>query len=241
ARAVPRRAGRRPQDMSHQAQSSPDDVLEQLQLSQSALRRELDDTRIELEQTRRQLQAARQRLAKAEANMGRLARIDEVTGLANRRGFDEALNEEIKRMLRSQAQLSMMLVEIDQWSSYVGREGKPRAAETLRTVADIIDGSFRRAGDLVGRHGSARFGVVLPATGDETASRFADRLLNAVHDQVIPFADSSVSDRVSISIGMVVLAPNRLRDGDELVAVAEEQLEAAHSNGGNQTVKRMML
>ncbi len=226
--------------MTHPANNSSTDVLEQLQDSQEILRRELDSTRSELEQTRRQLKAARKRLAVAETNMSKLARVDEVTGVANRRRFDEALSEEIKRMLRSQAELSMMLIEVDQWQDYVAREGLPRGVDSLRRVADTIANTFRRAGDLAGRYGSARFGVILPATGSETAARFAHRVLQNVHDACIPFADSNVTDRISISVGLVVLSPNRLHEATELVEIAEEQLAEAIRAGSNQVVKRLL-
>jgi predicted signal transduction protein with EAL and GGDEF domain len=154
-RALRRELDRRGQERERE-QSTRIRVEHKLQLVREELERETQSKREELEGVQRQLDVARAQLEAAEERIDRLARVDEITGLANRRRFDETLEQEIKRAVREQACLSLVLCEIDFYEEYARRRDARRNDETLLKVAHAVANVFRRAGDLVARHVAIR-------------------------------------------------------------------------------------
>ena len=187
----------------------------------------------DLAATQEELIKARTALTAANEKLNTLARVDSLTNIPNRACFDETLDEEIKRTVRDRKPLSALLCEIDCFEEFNTTEGAERGDEILRRVAEGIDDTFRRAGDLVARYSGARFGVVLPATDEAAATRFAEKLRKAVWDLCIPFEKSSVADRISVSVGFVSVQPDRLHEASALMAASEEALTQAQEKGCN--------
>jgi diguanylate cyclase (GGDEF)-like protein len=208
-------------------------VEQKLRLAREELERESAVRRAELDRVQLQLERVRTELAAAETRVDRLARVDEVTGTANRRRFDEALDQEIKRTVREQAKLSLLMCEIDYFEEYARRRDDEHRDETLGKVAHAVEDVFRRAGDLVARYGPAKFAVILPGTDKEAAARFAERVRRSVWDLCVPHEASKAAERLTISVGAATMVPSKLHRAEDLVAAAEHALAKAHETGHN--------
>ena len=193
----------------------------------------LGDTTRERNEALRDLASTRQALEKQVSRTADLARVDDLTGLANRARFDEALDDEIKRMVRERKALSMLLCEIDYLDAFIDADGDERGNAAQLKVAEAIETTFRRAGDLVARLDDRRMAVLLPATDAEAALRFAERLRRNVWDLCIPFDGSQSADRVTASVGVATAEPNRLHKPDEILSAAERSLYTATDTGRN--------
>jgi diguanylate cyclase (GGDEF)-like protein len=208
-------------------------VEQQLRLTREELERETLSKRDELNGVQRQLDVARAQLETAESRLNRLARIDDVTGLANRRRFDEALDQEIKRTVREKANLSLVICEIDFYEEYARRRDDGHNDETLRKVAQGVEEVFRRAGDLVARYDRSKLAVILPATDADASTRFGERLRRRVWDLCIPHEASTAAERMTVSVGVATLLPSKLHPASDLLAAAERALLRAHETGHN--------
>jgi diguanylate cyclase (GGDEF)-like protein len=132
----------------------------------------------------------------------RTATTDSLTGVANRRQFDELIEREWKRARRAGDGLSLMLVDVDHFKLYNDRYGHPMGDTCLQSVAKALAGSVRRTADFVARCGGEEFGVVLPQTGRRGAEYMAQHLLDAVVTLGIPHAASATAPIVTVSIGV---------------------------------------
>lgn len=137
----------------------------------------------------------------------RLTHIDALTGVANRRAFDEALALETRRSLRTGEPLSLLMLDVDFFKRYNDAYGHPAGDVCLRDIAHLLSATAKRAGDLVARYGGEEFGIILPSTRPADALRFAERLCTLVRDQALPHPDSPVAAVVTISIGLAGLHP----------------------------------
>jgi diguanylate cyclase (GGDEF)-like protein len=206
---------------------------EKLQLAREELEREALSKREELDGVQRQLDLVRAKLEAAEERLDRLARVDDVTGIANRRRFDEALEQEIKRTIRERTELSVVLCEIDFFEEYARRRDEQHNDRTLARVAQAIEEVFRRAGDLVARYAETRLAIILPATDADAATRFGERVRKSVWDLCIPHEASVAAERLTVSVGAATSLPSRLHRPADLVSAAESALRKAHEAGHN--------
>lgn len=159
--------------------------------------------------------------------------LDGLTGIANRRRFDEYLPSEYRRSVRNQSPISLLLLDVDHFKHFNDLYGHQAGDECLRQVAQVIRHGVQRGGDLAARYGGEEFVVVLPETPLEAAALVAARLREAVSALNIPHADSEVAAHVTISIGVACLIPERGSQADSLVAAADFALYCAKSNGRN--------
>jgi len=208
-------------------------VEQKLQLVREELERETQSKREELESVQRQLDLVRAKLEAAELRLDRVARVDEATGIANRRRFDEALEQEIKRTIRERADLSIVLCEIDFFEEYARRRDEQRNDQTLVKVAQAVEEVFRRAGDLVARYADTRLAVILPATDAAAATRFGERVRKSVWDLCIPHEASTAAERLTVSVGVATSLPSKLHRVGDLISAAEIALRKAHEAGHN--------
>jgi diguanylate cyclase (GGDEF)-like protein len=227
-RELDRRGAEREQEHNTRLQAE-----QKLRVLGEELERETQSKRDELGGVQRQLDLARMQLEAAEARLNRLARIDDVTGLANRRRFDEALDQEIKRTVRDKASMSLVLCEIDFYEEYARRRDDGRNDETLHKVAQAVEEVFRRAGDLVARYGTSKFAIILPATDADASMRFGERVRRRVWDLCIPHEASTAAERMTVSVGVATLLPNKLHRASDLLAAVESALLRAHETGHN--------
>jgi diguanylate cyclase (GGDEF)-like protein/PAS domain S-box-containing protein len=183
-----------------------------------------------------ELKKARAQLQQANEKLLEQARTDALTGLANRRHFDETLDLEIRRSGRAtDAALSLILCDIDHFKLYNDSNGHVAGDRCLQQVAAVMQTVCKRAGDLVARYGGEEFAVILPATSAENALIVAERLRQAVWDRDMPHTQSRVADRITLSIGVATLSSGERTQTQKFTAMADEALYMAKANGRNRT------
>ena len=169
----------------------------------------------------------------------RLASIDGLTGLANRRSFDETLDEEWRRARRNRTPLSLALIDIDFFKRYNDHYGHQAGDDCLKTVAATLAHAAERPGELVARYGGEEFAVVLPLCDAATARGLAEKMRTRVAELGLPHAGSQITDHVTISCGVAtVLADNDesghgMPDEAALITAADQALYAAKEAGRN--------
>jgi diguanylate cyclase (GGDEF)-like protein len=138
----------------------------------------------------------------------RSASLDPLTQLANRRVFDEMLDHEWKRALRTHQALSLLLIDIDFFKAFNDQYGHPAGDDCLRRFADALRSIAARATDLVARYGGEEFAVLLPDTESTGAQAVAGRLLKLLSEAAIPHSRSAVAAHVTASVGVSTFVPS---------------------------------
>jgi diguanylate cyclase (GGDEF)-like protein len=172
-------------------------------------------------------------LKRARQQLEKLADSDGLTGLANRRHFDVILDREVRRLARSGAPLSLIMMDVDYFKKYNDCYGHVAGDDCLRQVAEAVEANTHRAADIVARYGGEEFAVLLPETGHRGAVQLAERIREAILRARIPHDGSPVSDRVTSSFGVASVLCAPLYSPQDLVALADEHLYRAKSNGRN--------
>ena len=159
--------------------------------------------------------------------------IDGLTGVANRRCFDERLRTEWRRAARDGSPLSLLMLDVDHFKRFNDRYGHQLGDDCLRRVASAIKGGLLRPGDLVARYGGEEFACILPGTDFEGALAVGAGIEHIVRGLQIEHADSDVSGTVTVSIGVSTSLPDRDANPARLLALADAQLyRAKHSGRG---------
>lgn len=164
------------------------------------------------------------------------AYIDPLTGVANRRQFDEVLEKEWRRAERNQTSLSLMMIDIDFFKIYNDLCGHQAGDDCLQQVAKAIEVSAARAGELTARYGGEEFVVLLPNSDAENAIRVAESIRQAVRSLKLSHPNSSVSDYVTISVGLTTadFIGNASVSATQLLKQADDALYDAKRAGRNQ-------
>ncbi|MBM5578622.1 diguanylate cyclase [Burkholderia pseudomallei] len=168
----------------------------------------------------------------AEMRLQRLARTDALTGLGNRRAFDENLRSEWARALRAGRPLSLLFVDIDQFKDYNDHYGHQAGDDVLREVGGCLAVNVRRAADDVARYGGEEFVITLPDTDAKSAAAIAEYIRRAVYDLDIEHVRSPYA-RVTVSIGLVTSHEHIAHSDATLVKMADAALYQAKSTGRN--------
>ncbi len=161
----------------------------------------------------------------------RMVFIDGLTGVANRRCFDERLDTEWRRAARSALPLALLMVDVDHFKRFNDRYGHQVGDECLRRVACAIKGGLLRPGDLVARYGGEEFACILPETDFDGALAVGAGIEQAVRELRIEHAGSDVSSAVTVSIGVSMGLPDRDGAPSRLLALADAQLYRAKHSG----------
>ncbi|SDB10084.1 diguanylate cyclase (GGDEF) domain-containing protein [Desulfonatronum thiosulfatophilum] len=170
-------------------------------------------------------------LKRARDQLSRLASTDGLTGLANRRRFDEVLSMEHARHIRSGAELGLIMLDIDHFKLFNDTYGHVHGDDCLRAVADVLRESLHRTTDLAARYGGEEFTCILPDT--VKAYAVAERIRKGVEDLRIPHGHSPTADHVTISLGVVDTCCTRETSPSQIVARADQELYAAKTQGRN--------
>lgn len=172
-------------------------------------------------------------LNEANRQLERMTRTDGLTRVANRRYFDEYLDQEWKRAVRSNTPLTLILIDIDHFKRYNDHYGHIEGDHCLQAVAQALASAVARPGDLVARYGGEEFAIILPNTGDESRI-VADRCRETVENLNIPHGASTTAAYVTISVGLSYCIPTRDMVSSQLVKAADEGLYKAKGAGRNQ-------
>jgi diguanylate cyclase (GGDEF)-like protein len=188
------------------------------------------------EERERQLVQARHELELANQRLEQLSLTDGLTGVANRRHFDQAVLAEWDRAARDQESLTLLLMDIDHFKRYNDTYGHQDGDQCLQRVASALAQCATRPGDLVARYGGEEFAVVLPNTDLAGAQIVGERLRAEVAALAIPHSASSVAATVTLSIGVATLVPSPGTDVQALIAAADQALYQAKGQGRNRVV-----
>jgi diguanylate cyclase (GGDEF)-like protein len=172
---------------------------------------------------------------RAEETLARLAWLDGLTGVANRRSFDAALETEWLRGVRDGSVLALLLIDVDNFKAYNDRYGHVGGDKILIAVARTIRAKIFRDADLAARYGGEEFAVILPATPAQGALEVAERIRTAIAELGEPHSGSA-AQVVTVSIGVAALTPSTFVDMMTLVSSADQALYAAKSNGRNRSL-----
>ena len=172
----------------------------------------------------------------AQMALQSLAVKDGLTGLANRRSFDEKLEAEWLHNQREGTPMSILLVDVDHFKLYNDSYGHQKGDSCLKAVAAALDEQVFRPSDLAARYGGEEFAVIMPNTDLEGSLHVAERIRDAVHALNMPHGASQTADRVTLSIGAASLVPSDDCTADDLVAAADAALYRAKRQGRDRVV-----
>lgn len=162
-----------------------------------------------------------------------LARTDPLTGLHNRRMFDEHLAREVGRQSRSNRPLSLIMIDVDHFKRYNDAYGHITGDACLRTVGKVLLEVARRSADLAARYGGEEFAIVLPETGYEEAMNLAEKIREHVAMLHIPHRDSPTADRITLSQGVLTLGSGNEHDTESIIGLCDRELYRAKESGRN--------
>ncbi|MBF0102658.1 MAG: PleD family two-component system response regulator [Desulfobacterales bacterium] len=164
-----------------------------------------------------------------------LVSLDGLTGIFNRRKFDEYLNAEWKRALRVQTHLSLILMDIDHFKQFNDHYGHATGDDCLRKVANELNNVIKRDNDFLARYGGEEFVVILPNTAINGAKHVAEVLRMAITKLNLPHEYSSAASHVSLSLGVASTIPTQTSNLPKaLIEAADEMLYKSKKNGRNQ-------
>jgi diguanylate cyclase (GGDEF)-like protein/PAS domain S-box-containing protein len=165
-----------------------------------------------------------------------LAALDGLTGIPNRRRFDEVLESEWKRAVRNQTPLSLIMVDVDNFKQYNDHYGHGAGDDCLKHVAQVLLSSLVRPGDMAARYGGEEFVVILPHTDGEGALQVAERICTQVDGLGIPHINASVADHITVSVGCATSIPQSNILPERLLESADNKLYRAKHEGRNRVV-----
>jgi diguanylate cyclase (GGDEF)-like protein/PAS domain S-box-containing protein len=195
-----------------------------------------------LEQITRQLAIAIKQaelyhtIEESNKKLKELTVIDSLTGIANRRKFDEYLESEWLRLAREKAPLSLILCDIDCFKLYNDTYGHQSGDRCLQQVAQAIKKTIKRPADLTARYGGEELAVILPNTTPEGAAKVAQDICQQIQELQIPHLKSTVDSYVTISLGVAGCIPEHDSSAEDLLAQADRNLYKAKETGRNRVI-----
>jgi diguanylate cyclase (GGDEF)-like protein len=160
-----------------------------------------------------------------------LGLIDPLTGIPNRRCFDDRIGIEWRRAVREKQPISFMMLDVDKFKVYNDTYGHPQGDVLLKTIAKIFTALARRPGDLAARLGGEEFGVLLPETNLESALKIAEEIRSEVEHTEVPSAAGLT--RTTLSIGVVSQIPTTENTSADFISQADQHLYQAKESGRN--------
>lgn len=179
-----------------------------------------------------------------EDRLAALALEDGLTGLANRRSFDETIDLEWRKTVRDMSQLSLLLLDLDNFKQFNDEYGHQAGDDCLRSVAAATRSALTRPGDLACRYGGEEFAVILSGASADRATQVADRIRLAVEALQIPHLGNSAAPVVTASIGVATALARvggTMRMPEGLLQAADHALYRAKSEGRNRASKSLVF
>jgi two-component system chemotaxis family response regulator WspR len=181
----------------------------------------------------RALRESQQLLVEKNLELERLMKLDGLTGLSNRRYFEEFMAVQWGRAIREQTPFSILMIDVDDFKRYNDTYGHLAGDEVLKKVAETIKSHCMRPTDLAVRFGGEEFVVCLPAEPIDRADVLAERIRAAVETGAIPHLGSRVAPTVTVSIGVASTTPHHGETYLTLIQAADEAMYAAKRAGKN--------
>lgn len=172
-------------------------------------------------------------LEEARDELERIATLDGLTRIANRRRFDTVLPQEWRRCLRERLPMSLLMIDVDDFKAYNDEFGHQAGDEVLVRLAAICSEEMQRSTDMVARYGGEEFVVILANTDAAGALRVAEGLAAAVRNAAIPHPRATAAKVLTVSIGVATSLPDVRRSPQDLVAQADAALYVAKRGGRN--------
>ena len=172
-------------------------------------------------------------LRRVNEDLLRLSSVDSLTGLANRRVFDQTLNLECNRLKRTDSAVSLLMLDIDHFKALNDSEGHQRGDEYLKLVGSELKLLAKRQIDLAARYGGEEFAMILPETGAAGAAQFAELVLLAIAGLKLPHPASPVAPFLTVSVGVATATLEWHSSPEELIAAADQALYGAKRSGRN--------
>lgn len=188
-------------------------------------------TQLERDEAFHALEESREKLAEANLALQKLSSLDGLTGIANRRSFDETLQKEWNRSIRGKKSIGLIMLDIDFFKLYNDHYGHQGGDDCLKRVAKSLESAIHRETDLLARYGGEEFSTVLPDTDLSGAIKVAEEMRLTIKDLRIEHAKSKVTDIVSISIGVSAVTPLQGMNQEVLIAAADQALYKAKEEG----------
>ena len=189
---------------------------------------------VRLLRVKRQVVEHGRELERVNIELNKIARYDALTGVANRRHFDERLQQELLRAVRDKAPLSLLMIDVDFFKKYNDLNGHQAGDTCLIKVALMIASSLRRPADMVARYGGEEFSVILPSTNSAGALDRAEVIRKKIADLVVCHPGSQKNTSVTVSIGVASVAPgDATASTASLIAAADAALYQVKQSGRN--------
>ena len=179
-------------------------------------------------------------LEEANRQLKRLTLIDGLTGIANRRHFDEFLEKEWHRNMRDNKPVSLIMGDVDFFKNYNDRYGHQAGDDCLKQIAAILNNIAKRPGDLAARYGGEEFAVILSGTDLKQAGALAENTNKKLKETRIPHSDSQAADYVTLSLGVASIIPRHGTKPYDLIKAADKGLYKAKNSGRNQVILSIM-
>ena len=179
-----------------------------------------------------------------EEELSTLALKDGLTGLANRRSFDEMLETTWRQTLRQGSEMALLMLDIDFFKSFNDSYGHQAGDDCLRTVANVFGGFARRPGDLACRYGGEEFALILGDTGSNAAVAVAEEIRAAVAALGLPNEAAAGSGSLTVSIGVataVARIGGSIRMPESLLQAADHALYKAKAGGRNRVERAILI
>lgn len=187
-------------------------------------------------ETERQLQILLEQLETEKTVAQQDSITDSLTGLYNRRYFDESFKREFLRLQRIGGKLSLIMLDIDYFKNYNDTYGHLAGDKCLITIACKLKTIIERGSDIIARYGGEEFIIILPDTDEEGAQLLGERIRKEIESLAIPHSTSSISEFVTISLGVVTVNSNNLTSQEDALQIVDENLYRAKNSGRNSSV-----
>ncbi len=182
------------------------------------------------------LREVQRQLEMTNAELQRLSATDALTGIPNRRIFDETMQGEWRRAIREKSWLTFVIIDIDHFKLFNDHYGHQAGDDALHQVAQILNTIIRRPGDLLARYGGEEFGVILPNTDQDGTKTTSQRFIESVQNLNIEHIKSKTLDKVTISLGAASVIPSRKLKPEDVLKSADEALYRAKESGRNRSI-----